>query len=77
MTKVGTYFALILLLTYFLSSAARHEPTGVRNQKDAHVDDMVEDDDGNCEGLQKEECLLVRRTLVAHVDYIYSQGHHH
>ncbi|KAK8596932.1 hypothetical protein V6N13_001543 [Hibiscus sabdariffa] len=33
------------------------------------------DVDGNCEGVGKEECLM-RRTLAAHVDYIYTQHHH-
>nr|XP_010929855.1 phytosulfokines [Elaeis guineensis] len=28
-----------------------------------------------CEGLSDEECLM-RRTLVAHTDYIYTQGKH-
>lgn len=28
--------------------------------------------DENCEGLGEEECLM-RRTLVAHTDYIYTQ----
>lgn len=30
--------------------------------------------DENCEGVGKEECLM-RRTLAAHVDYIYTQNH--
>lgn len=32
------------------------------------------DADENCEGIGKEECLM-RRTLAAHVDYIYTQNH--
>jgi len=28
-----------------------------------------------CEGEEGEECLM-RRTLVAHTDYIYTQGKH-
>ena len=28
----------------------------------------------SCEGLGEEECLM-RRTLAAHVDYIYTQKH--
>ena len=32
------------------------------------------DIDESCEGVGKEECLM-RRTLAAHVDYIYTQKH--
>ncbi|RWW28474.1 hypothetical protein BHE74_00043649 [Ensete ventricosum] len=28
-----------------------------------------------CEGVREDECLM-RRTLVAHTDYIYTQEHH-
>lgn len=34
-----------------------------------------ESDDESCEGVDgREECLM-RRTLAAHVDYIYTQKH--
>ena len=32
----------------------------------------MEDIENNCNGLNEEECLM-RRTLVAHTDYIYTQ----
>lgn len=36
--------------------------------------EKVDNNDENCEGVGKEECLM-RRTLAAHVDYIYTQNH--
>lgn len=33
----------------------------------------VEQGEESCEGVGEEECL--RRTLVAHTDYIYTQSH--
>ncbi|KAG5018442.1 Phytosulfokines 3 [Glycine soja] len=32
-------------------------------------------DDESCEGIDGSEECLMRRTLVAHVDYIYTQKH--
>ncbi|XP_059630272.1 phytosulfokines 3-like [Cornus florida] len=70
MSKLNTLFMVALLLFFTLTCAARPEPSlattqiGVKN---------IEADEA-CEGVQKEECLM-RRTLVAHTDYIYTQEH--
>lgn len=40
-------------------------------QDKAAMEEAVED---RCEGLGEEECLM-RRTLEAHLDYIYTQRH--
>jgi hypothetical protein len=40
--------------------------------KDAELEKVMEEE--NCEGVGKEECLE-RRTLAAHLDYIYTQKH--
>ncbi|XP_050374630.1 phytosulfokines 3-like [Argentina anserina] len=32
----------------------------------------IEDDGDSCKGLNREECLM-RRSMVAHTDYIYTQ----
>ncbi|OAY33591.1 phytosulfokines 3 [Manihot esculenta] len=74
---------LFLLVTLLLSStaityAARHEP-GFSNGSSAAKDqlqgvdgtEMVEE---SCDGDGEEECLM-RRTLAAHIDYIYTQKH--
>lgn len=37
----------------------------------------LEQGEENCEGVGEEECVLIRRTLVAHTDYIYTQNHNH
>ncbi|WZY79795.1 hypothetical protein YC2023_026179 [Brassica napus] len=35
----------------------------------------LEQGEENCEGVGEEECFLIRRTLAAHTDYIYTQNH--
>ncbi|PSS31502.1 Phytosulfokine-beta like [Actinidia chinensis var. chinensis] len=56
-----------LMLTY---AAARPEPSMVEIQHAGVVDH-----EEGCEGVNKEECL-VKKTLNAHVDYIYTQSSH-
>ncbi|KAK3416566.1 hypothetical protein EUGRSUZ_H02324 [Eucalyptus grandis] len=82
MAKITTLFLTsLLLLCAILSCFARPEPVfldvtpvqtqraGVETERD--VDLM----DESCKGVGEEECLL-RRTLAAHIDYIYTQKHH-
>lgn len=40
--------------------------------KDVEVEKAMEEE--SCEGVGEEECLK-RRTLAAHLDYIYTQKH--
>ncbi|KAF3434516.1 hypothetical protein FNV43_RR21601 [Rhamnella rubrinervis] len=72
----------LLLLFFSLTCRSRPEPAGFSGAnsplKVQHVDDdhetekvMVEE---SCEGVGEEECLM-RRTLAAHIDYIYTQKH--
>ncbi|KAL1344947.1 hypothetical protein HN51_018747 [Arachis hypogaea] len=79
MSKLVTIFTLSLLLSFgliyasrphvefdamtMISSSSMHED--VKTYKEG---DQL--DDENCEG---EECLM-RRTLAAHLDYIYTQN---
>ncbi|KAE8704847.1 Phytosulfokines 3 [Hibiscus syriacus] len=78
MAKVATFFILTLLLVSTVSFAARFGPA-LPNQSQAEglaveteqSSDAVED---SCDGVGEEECLM-RRTLAAHVDYIYTQKH--
>ncbi|KAI8542001.1 hypothetical protein RHMOL_Rhmol08G0105200 [Rhododendron molle] len=79
-TKLITLFTLVLLLLLCstLSYATRPVPNplehylvktrhgGVEAQK---TEVVVEE---SCEGVGDDECLM-RRTLAAHVDYIYTQ----
>ncbi|KAJ4838947.1 hypothetical protein Tsubulata_037316 [Turnera subulata] len=67
MSKFTTIFTISLLLTFMLSYAARDLALKT-DSKQEKVDVEV-----NCEGLGEEECLI-RRTLAAHVDYIYTCG---
>ncbi|KAH7518139.1 phytosulfokines [Ziziphus jujuba] len=77
--KVTSTLCMVFLLLFFfsLTSHARPEPAFSdvnTSAKIQHLDDeaekvMVEE---SCEGIGEEECLM-RRTLVAHIDYIYTQ----
>ncbi|XP_022752065.1 phytosulfokines 3-like [Durio zibethinus] len=78
MAKLVNLFVLTLLLVSTLSFAARSGPAfphdspakiqaeGVETELN---NDAVED---RCEGVVQEECLM-RRTVAAHIDYIYTQ----
>ncbi|KAL7262353.1 hypothetical protein ACSBR1_000688 [Camellia fascicularis] len=75
MSKFTTLLLVIALLlspmlTY--ASAARPEPVKTKHMGSS---EMVDNEETNCEGVKEEECLM-RRTLVAHIDYIYTQKQH-
>ncbi|CAK7347397.1 unnamed protein product [Dovyalis caffra] len=72
MCKLATLFTVALLLSFTLTYAARPQPVLSDDSLDFKADEaaVVE----SCEGLGEEECLM-RRTLAAHVDYIYTQKH--
>ncbi|CAH1413391.1 unnamed protein product [Lactuca virosa] len=68
MSKATALFLLLSLLLFSssLSSASRPEPTTTRTpSKDVEIEE-------GCDGVGEEECMM-RRTLVAHLDYIYTQ----
>ncbi|XVF36451.1 hypothetical protein REPUB_Repub19eG0059700 [Reevesia pubescens] len=73
MSKLWTFFFAVLLLNFMLSYAARPEPGFPLTQYEGIEAEKV-DIDENCKDVGKEECLM-RRTLAAHVDYIYTQNH--
>ncbi|KAG2329494.1 hypothetical protein Bca52824_000674 [Brassica carinata] len=70
---------MALLLCSTLTYAARLTPTTTTS---SYREDSVKETEGDkaeeesCEGIGEEECLI-RRTLVAHTDYIYTQNHKH
>ncbi|KAJ0039854.1 phytosulfokines 3-like [Pistacia vera] len=72
--KVATLFMILLLVLFStLSYAARPEPAFPNaSPAKTQVDNVAEED---CQGGSDEECLM-RRTLVAHTDYIYTQKQH-
>ncbi|KAF5763622.1 putative phytosulfokine [Helianthus annuus] len=66
MSRATTFFLILSLL--LVLSSARPEPTIIATKapsKDVEVEE-------GCVGIGEEECLM-RRTLVAHLDYIYTQ----
>ncbi|KAH7832899.1 hypothetical protein Vadar_001179 [Vaccinium darrowii] len=73
MSKVSTFCMVALLLFFALTCTARPGPAfpDVTPMKIEHGDAEV-GGEVNCEGVGEEECLM-RRTLAAHVDYIYTQ----
>ncbi|CAF2046376.1 hypothetical protein BRARA_I03344 [Brassica rapa] len=79
MAKFTTIFIMALLLCSTLTYAARLTPMTTTSSS---REDSVKETEGvkaaeeNCKGIGEEECLI-RRTLVAHTDYIYTQNHKH
>ncbi|ONI02714.1 hypothetical protein PRUPE_6G217500 [Prunus persica] len=79
MARVKALFFLALLLCSTLVCAARPEPafsaaTSAKTQFEGVETEFDEVVNESCEGAGEEECLM-RRTLAAHVDYIYTQKH--
>ncbi|WOK98475.1 hypothetical protein Cni_G07187 [Canna indica] len=74
MSKHAPSLLLALLLLSFLSQAARPEPADTTLEQQQVVGEAEFDQtmDGECRGEGEEDCLM-RRTLNAHVDYIYTQ----
>ncbi|XP_054822939.1 phytosulfokines-like [Prosopis cineraria] len=81
MAKITALFFTALFLSSMLAHAARPVPgfneelSG--NTQHSLADAIAEHDEtimDNCEGVSEDECLM-RRTLAAHLDYIYTQKH--
>ncbi|KAL5753174.1 hypothetical protein ACOSQ2_023681 [Xanthoceras sorbifolium] len=73
--KVAVIFMIIALFLFStLTNAARPEPSTANNfpAKTQHGEMKNEVVEESCEGVAEEECLM-RRTLAAHTDYIYTQ----
>ncbi|CAN8251474.1 unnamed protein product [Cochlearia groenlandica] len=66
--KLTTFFFIISLIFFSTLTYASARLTPISQEK-------LEQGEVNCEGIGEEECLLIRRTLVAHTDYIYTQNH--
>ncbi|KAK7346880.1 hypothetical protein VNO80_21404 [Phaseolus coccineus] len=73
MTKLTALF-FTLLLFFMLSHAIRPEPAFHQESLTKPHQQRVEAVDESCEGFGEDECLM-KRTLAAHVDYIYTQQH--
>ncbi|KAL4367578.1 hypothetical protein GQ457_05G013870 [Hibiscus cannabinus] len=70
MGKIASLFVLTLLLSS-LSYAARTVPNESLTKTQAQVAVETEAED-SCQGIAEDDCLM-RRTLAAHLDYIYTQ----
>lgn len=53
-----------------LTEKSRNLPTGSPN-----IEKQMNDVEESCNNVEEEEECLMRRTLAAHVDYIYTQEH--
>ncbi|KGN48631.1 hypothetical protein Csa_003351 [Cucumis sativus] len=73
-------FFLLLLLHRPLAYAARPTPAAPTTIPTQELAEELKQSDGemvmdeNCDGVGEEECLM-RRTLAAHLDYVYTQKH--
>ncbi|KAK4260212.1 hypothetical protein QN277_003358 [Acacia crassicarpa] len=81
MGKLAALFFTTIFLCFVLSQASRPQPAFLKDSfaQTPHlgVESETEHEvtmDESCEGVGAEECLM-RRTLAAHVDYIYTQKH--
>ncbi|XP_057531684.1 phytosulfokines-like [Amaranthus tricolor] len=74
MSNVIRSFLTFILFTIILAcNAARLEPADqlLRGQHQEMNEAEIRDEI-SCDGLQRDECLF-RRSLAAHLDYIYTQ----
>ncbi|KAJ7958285.1 Phytosulfokines 3 [Quillaja saponaria] len=77
------FFTVTLLLSFKLIYGARSPAALITSRDRLLHGDVVESekgvelehDDESCEGVKEPEECLMRRTLAAHVDYIYTQKH--
>ncbi|THU48102.1 hypothetical protein C4D60_Mb09t22680 [Musa balbisiana] len=76
MSKKIMVVVFIALLLLSLAHAGRPNPVGPNKSSLQAVEkEMGGGRLEGCEGAGEDECL-VRRTLAAHTDYIYTQEHH-
>ncbi|KAG5030780.1 hypothetical protein AAZX31_06G044600 [Glycine max] len=78
MSKLATF--LYLLICFGLTYASRPNVEfdaiiSPHRDVSAYKTALAVLDDESCEGIDGSEECLMRRTLVAHVDYIYTQKH--
>ncbi|KAJ8478418.1 hypothetical protein OPV22_022145 [Ensete ventricosum] len=78
MSKEATFvFISFLLFASFVAHAGGSRPVPVDPKETSleGVEKEMAERVEECEGVREDECLM-RRTLVAHTDYIYTQEHH-
>ncbi|XP_018491206.1 phytosulfokines 5-like [Raphanus sativus] len=75
MAKFTTFFFIASLLLCSTLTYASARPISTSVDAEEISVEKLEQEEVNCEGVGEEECVLIRRTLVAHTDYIYTQNH--
>ncbi|KAL2894955.1 Phytosulfokines 3 [Bienertia sinuspersici] len=70
MSKVVSSFFTLILLTSMLSFNASRVGRSDQALQTQHR--LRSSDEINCDEIEKDECLF-RRSLAAHLDYIYTQ----
>ncbi|XP_048134848.1 phytosulfokines 4-like isoform X2 [Rhodamnia argentea] len=74
--KCLALLALLAVSFAAVSSAARPDPASSGGAASTAQSQPQVGEDCGGGGVGAEECLM-RRTLEAHLDYIYTQNHHH
>ncbi|KAH0923138.1 hypothetical protein HID58_023156, partial [Brassica napus] len=77
MAKFTAFFIIVALLLFSTLTYASARPISTSVYPEEISVEKLEQGEENCEGVGEEECVLIRRTLVAHTDYIYTQNHNH
>ncbi|KAF8365147.1 hypothetical protein HHK36_032835 [Tetracentron sinense] len=76
MAKIFIFIFLILALLILSCTASRPIPTNTTSpESDPQMVPALEEssvDGDECEGLESEECVM-RKSMVDHTDYIYTQ----
>nr|AIS76460.1 phytosulfokine-alpha precursor 3 [Lotus japonicus] len=73
MSKLATLFTFSLLLSFTLTFARPTPDLEFKGASSLYEDFAANKED--CEGVEGTEECLQRRTLAAHLDYIYTQKH--
>ncbi|XP_028767751.1 phytosulfokines [Neltuma alba] len=83
-SNVRTCICMSFFFLFFLFSISRAGrpvpssslavPIKTQHKVNLEVVEKVNTEEESCEGVGEEECLM-RRTLAAHLDYIYTQKH--
>ncbi|KAG4987712.1 hypothetical protein AAZX31_11G044900 [Glycine max] len=74
MSKITVLFFTVLFLCCMITHSTRPQPAFHKESLVSTLHQDAEEVDESCEGIKEEECLI-RRTLTAHIDYIYTQKH--
>ncbi|GMJ12869.1 phytosulfokine 4 precursor [Hibiscus trionum] len=65
---------VIFFLLFFTLSASAARPQPATRIKAQYLDGEVEKAEDSCNGIEEDDECLMRRTLAANVDYIYTQN---